>query len=190
MVSVPDWLALGLIIAAGFTIVFAALFALGEHLFPGPASSAGAGQDGAWKRRAEIRAYLEDIHEPYKEDVDVHGFRVAFYLPSHDVAITFDGPTYFRLDRTDTRAILVEHEMPGAQLGARLPFDTPAPTRDRGHSTQTAFEVLGVSPDASVDEVTAAYRDRIKEVHPDHGGDEAAFHRVREAYTVARDAVT
>jgi len=34
--------------------------------------------------------------------------------------------------------------------------------------------------------VKSAYRDRVKQVHPDHGGDEADFKRVREAYTLAK----
>jgi len=188
VVPLPDWLALGLIIAAGLTVVFAAVFALGERLLPAATPAPGADRPGAWKRRAEIRDYLTEIGEPYTEDAVVDGLEVAFYLPTRDVAITFDGATYFRLDRTATHAILVEHEMPGAHLGARLPFDTPAPTGAPRDSTATAFEILGVPADASLEEVTAAYRARIKDVHPDHGGDEDAFHRVREAYTVAREA--
>jgi len=34
--------------------------------------------------------------------------------------------------------------------------------------------------------VKAAYRERIKEVHPDHGGDRETFEAVREAYAAAR----
>lgn len=193
MVPLPDWLALGLAIAAGLTVVFATVFALAERLFPSTPRTTEAGTDGEWKRRAEIRDYLGTIGEPYQEDSIVHGHPVAFYLPERDVAITFDGPTYFRLERTETHPILIEHEMPGGHLGTRLPFDTPRPDpqrqRDGTDSGATAFDVLGVSPDATPEEITTAYRRRIKEVHPDHGGDEEQFHRVREAYTIARDAV-
>lgn len=43
-------------------------------------------------------------------------------------------------------------------------------------------EVLGVDADADEREVVAAYRRRVKEVHPDHGGSQAEFGRVKEAY--------
>lgn len=187
MVPIPEWVALGLAIAVVVTIVFAALFFLGERLYPSSPHATG-GADGEWKRRTEIRSYLGAIDEPYHEDHVVHGSSVAFYLPVHDVAITFDGSTYFRLDRTDTHAILVEHEMPGAHLGARLPFETPHSTDPERQSGPSPYEILGVSPDASRAELTDAYRNRIKDVHPDHGGDEETFRRVREAYTAVRDS--
>jgi DnaJ-domain-containing protein 1 len=42
-------------------------------------------------------------------------------------------------------------------------------------------EVLGVSPDATPEEVREAFRKRVQTAHPDHGGDEQEFKRVREA---------
>lgn len=42
-------------------------------------------------------------------------------------------------------------------------------------------EVLDVSPNASPEEVREAYRERVKEVHPDQGGSEEEFHRVERA---------
>ena len=44
------------------------------------------------------------------------------------------------------------------------------------------YEVLGVSSDADLDEVRAAYRRLIKEHHPDHGGSRERFLRIKEAY--------
>ncbi|ACM56328.1 J domain-containing protein [Halorubrum lacusprofundi] len=52
-----------------------------------------------------------------------------------------------------------------------------------------AFAELDVATDADATEVKRAYRDRVKETHPDQGGDEAAFRRVREAYATARNHV-
>ena len=50
-------------------------------------------------------------------------------------------------------------------------------------SAREAANVLGVGVDAGAGEVRSAYRDRIKEVHPDtDGGDEDAFKRVQDAY--------
>ncbi|MFB6309812.1 MAG: J domain-containing protein [Salinirussus sp.] len=53
----------------------------------------------------------------------------------------------------------------------------------RNTSRRADFEALGLEPGADQKAIREAYRDRIKEVHPDtEGGDEAAFRRVRSAY--------
>jgi hypothetical protein len=191
VVALPEWLVAGLAIAAGLAALFAILFAVGEWLFPTTPVEAGREASGEWKRRAEIREYLDAIDEPYAEDHPVAGQTVAFYLPERDVAITFDARAYFRIEKTDTHAVLVEHEMPGIHLGARLPFETPdvdvGPEAADG-SVEAAFSVLGLQPGASEAEVQAAYREKVKEAHPDHGGDEETFRRVREAYTAASEA--
>lgn len=191
---VPGWLALGLAITAVLTVMFAILFAAGERLFPSASTGPTNGIDGEGKRRREIRAYLDAIGERYAEDHPVAGHTVAFYLPERDVAITFDGIAFFGLEDSPTYGILVEHEMPGAHLGARLPFETPeidvgTDSGDSPVDVTDAFEVLGVSQSADEGEIRAAYRERVKDVHPDHGGDEETFKRVQEAYTTATRAV-
>jgi curved DNA-binding protein CbpA len=46
-----------------------------------------------------------------------------------------------------------------------------------------AFRTLGLSVDADEDAVKRAYREKVKEVHPDtDGGDEEAFKKVNRAY--------
>jgi len=63
-------------------------------------------------------------------------------------------------------------------------------TRTRRRSRQSdalarreAARVLGVDVDAEPAAVRRAYRESVKEAHPDtEGGDEEAFHRVNEAY--------
>ncbi len=190
--SVPRWLLVGLALGAAFSLVVAGVFVAGRRLFPesttGPTGPTD-GFTGESKRRAEIRDYLREIGEPYVEDHAVRGQRVAFYLPHRDVAVTFDAHAYFRIDTTDTDAVLIEHELPGAHLGGRLPFDTPERERepDIADGICAAFEALGLPPGASADEVKAAYREQVKETHPDHGGDEKSFRRVREAYARARE---
>ncbi len=44
------------------------------------------------------------------------------------------------------------------------------------------YEILGVDPDADEAEVVDAYRERVKETHPDQGGSQAAFRAVKSAY--------
>ena len=52
-----------------------------------------------------------------------------------------------------------------------------------GLAAGEAYDTLGLEPGADQAAIRDAYRERIKEVHPDtEGGDEAAFRRVREAY--------
>lgn len=46
----------------------------------------------------------------------------------------------------------------------------------------TPYELLGVSPTASQDELRAAYRRACRLHHPDRGGDAAEFHRVQTAW--------
>lgn len=196
----PGWLAWGLAITGGVTVLVAAVFVAGERLLPAApvaTASAASSRSGEWKRRTEIREYLRAIGEPFAEDHFVAGRHVAFYLPQRDVAVTFDAPSYFRIRNSETHAVLAEHEMPGWALGGRLPFETPSAESlfddaddegDEQQSVEDAFELLGVPADASDDEVKAAYRERVKESHPDHGGDRETFERVREAYATATQA--
>ncbi|ESP88039.1 ferredoxin Fer [Candidatus Halobonum tyrrellensis] len=47
---------------------------------------------------------------------------------------------------------------------------------------ESPFDVLRIDPDADDDEVDRAYRRRVLEAHPDHGGSPREFQRVRAAY--------
>ncbi|QCJ47629.1 J domain-containing protein [Haloprofundus sp. MHR1] len=186
----PPWLLVGLFFGAMASVFAAGVFVVGGRLFPTAPVDESERVDGTTRRRAEIREYLAAIGEPFAEDHPVHGQTVAFYLPSRDVAITFDAQAYFRIERAGTYAVLCEHEMPGAQLGRRLPFEVPElepELADLDDPIAEAFERLGLPATASADDVKAAYRAQVKRAHPDHGGDEVAFKRVREAYTTAKD---
>lgn len=48
------------------------------------------------------------------------------------------------------------------------------------------FAVLGLDPGADEEAIEQAYRRRVKEAHPDHGGSVAEFVEVREAYAQLR----
>jgi len=211
--TLPDWLLAGVALGALVALGFAAVFAVGVRAFPDPEGRATPHEGGERRRREEVRRYLSSIDEPYLEDHVVAGRPTAFYLPERGVAITFDARDYFRFERAGVRAVLLEYELPGAGLGSRLPFETPDPepgagsgpgngaTRGRGSrwrrrvhdaeakvtAADSAFATLGLAVGASEAAVREAYRERVKDVHPDHGGDVESFRRLREAYTVARE---
>lgn len=52
------------------------------------------------------------------------------------------------------------------------------------------YIIIGVSPNASQEEIKSAYRRRVKEFHPDHYGDDCEpFLAIQEAYAVLGDPV-
>lgn len=189
--GLPSWLVTGALLGLVGSLLAALAFLAAGRLIPGEERAQGSRQSGEARRRAEFREYLTVIDEPYAEDHPVAGQHVAFYLPERDVAITFDPRAYYRIENSGAVAVLAEHEMPGSVLGERLPFETPEIGVGDGRAglspARAAFAELGVPPGASPREIKRAYRRKVKEVHPDRGGDEEAFRRVREAYTVARE---
>jgi len=49
------------------------------------------------------------------------------------------------------------------------------------------YDVLGIDPDADEQDLVDAYRERVKEAHPDHGGSREEFQAVKNAYEKIRD---
>ncbi len=188
----PRWFIVGALAGLGVAVVIAGLFYVGTRLFP-DRPSPGPRRTGTDRKRREIRYYLEAIGERFAEDTEIGDRVVEFYLPERDVAITFDVKTYFTVGDTETYAILVEHEMPGVHLGARLPFEVPdfefgvEAENGEAETIRAAYAVLGLPTDAEASEVRRAYREQVKHVHPDRGGDRETFNRVREAYETATD---
>jgi hypothetical protein len=66
---------------------------------------------------------------------------------------------------------------------SREPRGAPSSKTAPGESIWTT---LGVTRDATPDELKAAYRRRALETHPDQGGDDASFRRVVRAYEEAQ----
>lgn len=67
---------------------------------------------------------------------------------------------------------------PGASAGSPGGHIDP----DAGPTRREAYETLGLTPGADQADVRRAYREKVKEVHPDRGGDEEQFRAVTEAY--------
>ena len=216
--TLPPWLVSGLLLGVAASVVVAVVFALGERYIPDPERS-GRRVGGPGRQRAEIRAVLDAADEPFLEDYELGTTTVAFYLPDRDVAITFDPRAYLRLVDGPTHVVLCEHEVPGATIAHRLPFDlgvdarsratgagprggrsgprgararagprgAPGAAPGRGDPVGDAFEFLELDRDADADEVQSAYRDQVKDLHPDQGGSEEEFKRLQEAYTTAKE---
>ncbi|WP_256867905.1 J domain-containing protein [Halorientalis salina] len=187
--TLPRWVIDGALLGVVLSLVVAGLFYVMVRYFPGERPREKRTTDSETRRRAEMRDYLDAIGEQYAEGHFVEGQHVAFYLPKRDVAITFDARAYYRIAHSETEPVLVEHELPGVALGYRLPFETPDVDFDGEDAldpSEAAYAALGLPTGASVEDVKGAYRERVKEVHPDHGGDEDEFKRLREAYTTAK----
>ena len=192
LTGVPEWLSLGVGLGLALSLCAACLFYVGDRLYPS-VQTGGPNLSGDARRVTEIRQYLDAIGERYAEDIPIEGHTVEFYLPERDVAITFDPRAFYAIERSATHAVLVEHEMPGMYLGSRLPFETPEvefgtdeeSTESADASVEGAYAVLGLPSNASDTEVRQAYREKVKEVHPDHGGSRDEFQQVQEAYAAA-----
>lgn len=191
--ALPEWLLLGIVLGAVLTVLVAAVFYAGEHLLDDPQGRSEERIPGDDRRTAEVAQYLGAINERYVENHSIGDHEVDFYLPDRGVAITYDAHTFFRLADADVHAILCEYEMPAVHLGTRLPFETPTVENDQPSTppnapeATAAFRTLGLSPSADPDRVRAAYRQQIKQAHPDHGGDKAEFQQLQEAYATAQE---
>ncbi len=195
--TVPPWILIGIALGTVASALAAVVFYLGNRFVAPSVAAAGDGGSAAGdeRRRGEIREYLTAIDERFREDHALGDVAVPFYLPERGVAITFDAHDYFRLEGEGVYTVLCEHEMPGRGLGRRLPFDVVEPDWEPEPSAAgagrdpvaAAFAELDVDRDADAAEVKRAYRERVKETHPDQGGDEESFRRVREAYATARN---
>ena len=72
-----------------------------------------------------------------------------------------------------------------ATAGGRRPAGPP-----EGPTRREALDRLGLDETPDQATVREAYREKVKDVHPDHGGDREEFQQVREAYTTAKNRVS
>lgn len=61
---------------------------------------------------------------------------------------------------------------------------TETASRNRTMDRAEAYEVLGLSPDASQEQIQAAYRRLMQRLHPDHGGSAYLAARLNQARTI------
>jgi hypothetical protein len=179
----PAWLSSGLLLGLVLTGVIGVVFLIGIWRYPDQTRRASSGSSMTDRRRRALAQYLRDAGEVVQTEGTVAGVPVAIYLPARDVALVFAPAAYLALRETSTQVMLCELEAPPAAIARRLPFlSSPRATDRMGADLTEAFAILGVPTDADPDALRAAYRERVKDCHPDQGGDPAEFARVRRAY--------
>lgn len=187
LAALPDWLSSGLLLGLLLTGAIGVVFLLGIRRYPDVARTTRTGPSVTDRRRRALARHLRDAGETVQTEVTVAGVPVAVYLPARDVALVFAPGAYFALRETATQVILCELEARPAAIVRRLPFITPPRAATAiSPDLSEAFAILGVSADADAATLRAAYRQRVKDCHPDQGGDPAEFARVRRAYERAR----
>lgn len=62
----------------------------------------------------------------------------------------------------------------------------PPPPDKAGAIVQPWHQTLGVTPNATIEQIETAYRKLVKVAHPDVGGNPAAFNRIADAMRAAR----
>lgn len=116
---------------------------------------------------------------PWPNGIDLTA--LAFYF-SIVVGLPALGYFFMVLDyraylRSLRRALIVVHQaMPGIPAWARR--DTPA-----------CLIALGLSPPATREQVLSAYRQRVKLLHPDRGGDREKFLRLQRHFEAALELI-
>ncbi len=126
-------------------------------------------------------------NKPYaRASFDDPGVVVRFQKDSEDMAAACDRWDNPRDNAQDLYHYLHEtrmQEQRGTVTGeseyAKLRL--PSGDGDAVVGEPPAHAVLGVEPDASRNEILDAFRERVKETHPDHGGSDEAQQRVIRA---------
>lgn len=128
-----------------------------------------------------------DPNKPYaRASFDGPGVVVRFCKDGEDMASACDSWDNPRDNAQDLYHYLHETRMQEQRgtVTAESEYDKlrlPSGDSDMVAGEPPAHEVLGVDRDADRDEVQSAFRERVKEVHPDRGGDEESFARVKRA---------
>ncbi|SDR39243.1 DnaJ domain-containing protein [Pseudovibrio sp. Tun.PSC04-5.I4] len=165
-----------------------------NYKFPGGFSLGGLGD--VFNRTGKSAGQTSSVSSTYlKMELD-HDSRK---LEGDVLAGSYSGRALSSLQTGDLKGLWHEVQSDGdsvslleAYLDSRLPnwrvdFQADSTTRERnasGSSTLTekeAYEVLGLAPGASLDDVRAAHRRLIKRLHPDSGGSAFLASKLNEA---------
>lgn len=85
----------------------------------------------------------------------------------------------------DLLAAYLDRREPGWREYAQRDADAGARPADRGQMTEReAYQILGLAPGASPEEISRAHRSLIKKLHPDQGGTTYLAARINEAKDV------
>jgi len=90
-------------------------------------------------------------------------------------------------DSRDLLAAYLDRREPGWRGHAQHDAGASAGTRSAGTGKMTeeeAYQILGVQPGASAEEISHAHRSLIKKLHPDQGGTTYLAARINEARDV------
>lgn len=82
------------------------------------------------------------------------------------------------------RVLMGQPAFPPGTTDDRPPGSASKPAR-RDAPEGSIWQVLGVDTHATVEQIRAAFRQRVLVTHPDHGGDPEAFRTLRHAYDEA-----
>ena len=115
-------------------------------------------------RKTPKRLFVENVRETYK---------------------TASGATVLKTYALDRSALQKGKHRYGWTLDPNPPFD---PKTGKVGVPGWA-DVLGVTPPCTISQVKSAFRRAVKIAHPDHGGSDAAFQRVQQAFQAAQRAV-
>lgn len=121
-----------------------------------------------------------------KFNIDEKEICVSFYIPNRNASIILDGRYKEHLvSKLDISSIVLEIHEPREKQIERL-------SKFFGINNQlTSIEVpkdyrqiLGVDKEVSKEEIKKAYREKVKETHPDLEGTKEEFMKVKNAYEV------
>ena len=119
-----------------------------------------------WEKDGKEYALVSDAYTSKKANA-----RAAYYW-IHETRMRKNRPV------TTARDALAAAELPSG--ATRLPDGEAVPPG--GYDRQSPAEILGVEPDATDDEIQAAYREKMKERHPDQNdGDNRMAVRLNKA---------
>jgi len=66
--------------------------------------------------------------------------------------------------------------------------DAPSPGEMNARETEMCYQILGLSPGCTWEEIERAYRQKAKIHHPDRGGDEDAMRVLNDVYNRLKKA--